>query len=113
MLKEADIQRLCLERLRWWKGGSLWRANVGAHTIRDPGRRPRFMRFGRPGQADLTGILAGSGRRLEVEIKTSRGVLSERQRDFAGEIQRMGGLYAVVRSADELEGVLDEWTGND
>ncbi|RMG17749.1 MAG: hypothetical protein D6729_08280 [Deltaproteobacteria bacterium] len=54
----------------------LWRANVGAARF---GRH--VVKFGIPGQADLTGILPG-GIRLEIEVKGPTGRQSPQQRAF-------------------------------
>ena len=80
----------------------VWRNNVGAAK---DGKR--FVRFGLPGSADITGILA-DGRRLEIEVKGPKGKLSERQRYFGEMIRAFGGVYIVVRSAAELIQKLNE-----
>jgi len=79
----------------------LWRANAGAARI---GRR--FIRFGVPGQADLTGILPG-GRRLEIEVKSLTGRQTPDQRAFQALIERFGGLYVLARSVEDVRQVLD------
>jgi len=79
-----------------------WRNNVGA--ARDGGR---FVRFGLPGSADITGIL-NDGRRLEIEVKAPGGRLSEKQKNFGAMIQKFGGVFFVVRSAAELLELLEQ-----
>lgn len=88
----------------------LWRANAGA--ARDP-RSGRVVRFGVPGQADLSGILLQPvtcehcghvqhvGRRLEVECKSATGRQSEQQRAFQAMVERFGGLYVLARSVED------------
>ena len=61
----------------------------------------RVVRFGVPGQADLTGILP-DGRRLEVEVKSATGRQSAAQRDFQNLIERFGGLYVLARSVEDV-----------
>jgi hypothetical protein len=61
----------------------------------------RFMRFGIPGQGDITGMLRG-GKRLEIECKSDRGKLRDDQVEFGQAVNGGGGLYIVVRSVDEL-----------
>ena len=51
----------------------------------------RIVRFGLPGQADLTGILTG-GLRLEIEVKGPEGRQTEEQRAFQRMIERFGGV---------------------
>ena len=52
------------------------------------------MRFGVPGQADLTDILP-DGRRLEVEAKSPAGRQTQDQRHFQRLIEHFGGLYVL------------------
>ena len=79
----------------------LWRANVGVARI---GRR--IVRFGIPGQADLTGILPG-GLRLEIEVKSANGRQSTEQHAFQRMIERFGGLYILARSVEDVQLALD------
>jgi hypothetical protein len=57
------------------------------------------VRFGLPGQADISGLLRG-GRRLEVECKSTRGVQSPEQRAFQARVEALGGLYLVARDVE-------------
>jgi hypothetical protein len=59
------------------------------------------VRFGIPGQADLTGLLPG-GVRLEVEVKGAAGRQTEEQRAFQRMIERFGGVYVLARSVDDV-----------
>ncbi len=69
-------------------------------------RWPPSITFGVPGQADISGILAPSGRRLEIEVKAGRDRLSEQQKKFAAMIRRAGGVYIEARSAeDAVDGI--------
>jgi len=61
------------------------------------------VRFGLPGQADLTGILPG-GVRLEIEVKRPGCPQTHEQRAFQRMIERFGGVYVLARS------VQDVWT---
>ncbi len=60
----------------------------------------------KPGQADLRLILPPTGRALEVEIKTPKGVQSDRQREAEEAVTAAGGLYRIVRSVPELDALL-------
>jgi len=66
-LREKHIQNEILRAFGTLPCLRLWRANVGVARIGD-----RLIRFGIPGQADLTGILP-DGRRLEIEVKSATG----------------------------------------
>lgn len=74
----------------------LWRANVGVARI-----GTRVVRFGVPGQADLTGILP-DGRRLEIEVKSPTGRQSPDQAAFQGIIERFHGIYILARSINDV-----------
>jgi hypothetical protein len=78
----------------------IWRQNTGGAKING-----YFVKFGTPGQGDISGILAG-GRRLEIECKTERGRQSEEQVSFQLMIERFGGLYVLARSVEEVDTAL-------
>lgn len=61
----------------------------------------RFMRFGIKGAADLTGMLRG-GRRLEIECKADRGVVSDEQKAFGEGVNGGGGLWILARGIDDV-----------
>jgi hypothetical protein len=84
----------------------LLRQNTGA--ARD--RRGGFVRFGIPGQADISGILAG-GRRIEIECKSPTGRQSEDQRRWQAMIEKFGGLYVLARSTEDVRAALQSATG--
>ena len=64
---ERNVQAACMEWLNTIPGVRVWRQNSGAITAQY-GDRKRFVRFGEPGQADLTGIFAPSGIRIETRV---------------------------------------------
>lgn len=67
----------------------------------------RFLRFGFPGAADITGQMR-DGRRLEVEAKSARGVLSMDQAGHLARVERAGGVALVVRDVAVLARELGE-----
>ena len=75
----------------------IWRQNTG--VARHNGR---VVRYGIPGQADLSGILAG-GVRLEIEVKTVKGRQSDAQKNWQKMIEKYGGVYILARSVDDVE----------
>jgi hypothetical protein len=93
---ETALVNACLQLLHA-HGIEAWRQNTGAVKV-----GTRFVRFGRPGAADITGILDG-GRRLEIECKVGRNKLSEAQEEFRDMIEARGGVYLCVREVEELE----------
>ena len=95
-MTEKQLQNAILHEFGTRPDMRLWRANAGAVRI---GRR--FIRFGIPGQADLTGILPG-GQRLEIEVKSPTGRQTSDQRAFQAMMERFGGLYVFARSVDDV-----------
>ncbi len=80
----------------------LWRANVGVAHIGGPrSAGGRVVRFGLPGQADLTGILP-CGVRLEIEVKRPGCPQTCEQRAFQRMIEHFGGVYVLARSVEDV-----------
>lgn len=101
-MKEKTVQNAILREFGTRADCRLWRANVGVARIggaRSAGGR--VVRFGLPGQADLTGILFG-GVRLEIEVKGAGGRQTEEQRAFQRMIERFGGVYVLARSVQDV-----------
>ena len=72
-----------------------WRQNTGAARTGD-----RLIRFGIPGQADITGVI--TGRRIDIEVKTDTGRQSIEQREYQARITFAGGIYVLARSLDDV-----------
>lgn len=81
----------------------LWRSNTGVAKMGD-----RSVRFGVPGQSDITGILnmgprfGGVGVALFIEAKTATGRQSPAQVAFQKMCERTGALYILARSTDDV-----------
>lgn len=97
---ETDLTRACLEVLRL-RRIEAWRQQSGGIAIPSPTGR-RFVRLGRTGAADITGIL-GDGRRLEVECKMLGQPLRPEQALFLEMIRQRRGVAIVAHSAAELD----------
>lgn len=94
-MTEAVLQKLILARLSTIPGVWVWRNNTGA------GRTPEgYVRFGIPGQADISGLILG-GRRVEIEVKSTTGRVTAEQAAFGGRIAALGGLYIVARTPED------------
>jgi hypothetical protein len=100
-LRERAIQNDILRAFGTLPRMRLWRANVGAARIGN-----RLIRFGVPGQADLTGILA-DGRRLEIEVKSLTGRQTPQQVAFGRTIEKLNGIYILARCPDDVRQRLD------
>lgn len=111
-MRERDTQREIL--LAWGATPHLriWRQNTGVGWFcagkparkSDPGAYP--VKFGLKGQADISGVVLPSGRRLEIETKTVTGRQSDEQRSFQEMIERFGGLYVLARSLEDVDAAL-------
>ena len=95
-MSEHEIQNAIIREFGTRPELRLWRANCG--TARFHGR---VVRFGVPGQADLTGILQ-NGRRIEIEVKSATGRQSIEQKQYQAMIERFGGLYILARSVEDV-----------
>lgn len=101
MEREAFIQ---FEILKAWGASPLlrlWRQNTGVAKMGD-----RSVRFGIPGQGDLSGLILPNGRRLEIEVKSETGRQTEEQKRFERMITAFGGLYILARSVAEVDQAL-------
>ena len=96
MPSEKALQNDILRAFGTLPGLRLWRANVGVARI-----GTRVVRFGIPGQADLTGILP-DGLRLEIEIKSPTGRQTPEQVAFQNMIEKFHGIYILARSIDDV-----------
>jgi len=96
MKTEKQIQNDIMREFATRSDLRLWRANTGVARF---GRR--IVRFGVPGQADLTGIL-NDGRRLEIEVKSATGRQDNDQQRFEAMIKKFGGIYILARSVDNV-----------
>jgi hypothetical protein len=95
--KETQIQAAILHALRFRRRDLFaWRNNSGA--LENARGRPVF--FGKPGSADIIGVLEG-GRFVGLEVKRPGGEPSTLQLEFAAEVRAKGGFYAVVTSVEE------------
>ena len=110
-VSERDIQTAILKEFGNRDELRIWRAAVG---VGRPVNSNRLVQFGVIGQCDISGIIClpdHKGRRLEIEVKKPGGRLSERQKLFGAMISRMGGVWIVATSTDdvyqglELEGI--------
>lgn len=100
---EAVVLRACLRVLADHPAVAYFeRRNTGAVQFADGG----FMRFGRPGAADIFAVLR-DGRHIEIECKRAdgKGKLSPVQARFAAIMRDLGIPYRVVISGAELQ----EW----
>jgi hypothetical protein len=100
--EEKRIQNAIIREFGQRQDMRIWRQNTGVASF--GGRK---VRFGVPGQADVTGVIVG-GRRLEIEVKSATGRQSKEQADYQRIIERFGGLYILARSVQDVRDALLE-----
>lgn len=100
MALEADIQRTILDYLSY-KGIFHWRQNSGAMVV--PGPQRRFMKFGVIGAPDI--FVVKNGSIYGLEVKAPKGKQNENQLAFQEGFEKAGGIYKVVRSLEDVQGI--------
>ena len=76
---------------------------INGGTFKDARGMLTPIRFGIVGQADISGIFKPSGRRLEIEVKTGEGRLSDEQQNFRAMIEAYGGIHIELRDLKGLD----------
>jgi hypothetical protein len=93
----------------------LWRQQVGLFRQMNPPHAPVYV--GTPGMADVGMVVAVQitpelvGRRLGVAVQAEMkagGRQSERQRDWQAAFEARGGIYRLVRSADDMRQLVED-----
>lgn len=97
MTRESPFMKRLLVALSALPGVRVHRQNAGKLVVVDPktGARRAFQ-AAPPGAADISGIVAPTGMRLEVETKAARGRVRAAQDRWAAMIREMGGVYVRV-----------------
>lgn len=111
---ESAIQRSILDGLLY-KGYMAWRNNVAPIPIRRGREITGFRRIDPHvvGMADILCVLKPSGRLLGIEVKTPKGRLTEKQRDWGEKLEANGGAYLVARSWEDVETYLEPSKSDD
>lgn len=106
-ISEREILNAILDYLRY-RSIPAWRQNCGAMSTTYNGKS-RFIRFNRPGAADISGLLPShGGRRLEIEVKAAKGRVTPAQEAFLSMIREAGGVAGVCRSVEDVVELLRE-----
>lgn len=87
------LQKIVLAHVNLIPGVEVWRMNTGGAY-----QAGRYVEYGEPGQGDLAGAIAPSGRRLEIELKQLRGRQRKTQIAYQSRMERLGALYIVART---------------
>jgi hypothetical protein len=90
-----------------------FRMNTGAHVATDAKGKPRMIRYGTVGMADVLAFpereVSGGewvSQPLWIEAKAAKGKQSPHQEGFEKIVKDNGCWYVVVRSYEELEAYL-------
>ena len=67
-----------------------------------------FYRMGRPGSSDFIVAVRG-GVTLWLEVKTAKTKQNENQLAFQTNIEKLGHIYKVVRSVDEVVSIIKQY----
>ena len=115
-VSEKEIQKTILDWLKWHKQIFCWRNNSGAMVSEYKGKK-RFMRFGAEGSPDIFAVkmvfpcpgngIIGVGQIIGIEVKSPTGKMSEAQEKFREEFQKVGGIYILARSVEDVEQFFD------
>jgi hypothetical protein len=109
MISEAAFQVALDQALNMTSDIRVARVNSGDVTFRGSHGDVRRFRGATKGTGDLVGLVAPDGRHLEVECKSATGRPTEAQAARAQWVNRMGGVYVVVK-ADKYD--LDKSVSN-
>lgn len=92
-LVKAALEALALN------GYTAWQTNTGAYKTDTGG----FIKYGKKGGGDLTGVLPPHGRHFEGEAKTGNATQTKTQKDHQKYcIEINGGIYILFRSVEAL-----------
>ena len=113
MTSERDTQTSILlalshgqTRLLRINAGVAWQGTVIERTEhRLVLARPYAIRLAAPGVSDLIGWT--QGRFVAIEVKASRGRVTDEQKAFIDLVRRSGGLAGVARSIDDARAILE------
>lgn len=61
------------------------------------------IKFGVVGQCDISGIRKSDGKRVEIEVKTGTGRLSDKQKIYRDMIVRCNGIHIELRKLSDLD----------
>jgi hypothetical protein len=102
---EKNVQNAILREFGTRPGLRIWRANTGVAVYGD-----RRVRFGVPGQADVTGILPG-GIRLEIECKAPGKRQTTEQANYQRMIERFNGVYVLAYGVADVWAAIGKYIG--
>ena len=108
-MKESQLHKACADYLHLVENRHddfLWYTVANEGPGANKVRAAKFKAVGvRPGVADI--MILHSGKAIAIELKTAKGVISEKQKVFAKSFTQAGGEYFICRSLNQLETILN------
>lgn len=99
-LKDGSVPEKVIQKqiLDWLKETHLlhWRQNSGVVFAGN-----RMVRLGEEGLPDIVIVVPPTGRLLGLEVKSAKGKLRPKQKEFQERLVAIGGYYHVVRSLEQ------------
>lgn len=98
-LTEKQIENAILEYLYltpgvYWKNNTVGIWDSAKRCYRKPTKHTRS------GVSDIIGLR--NGRAIFIEVKTAKGRLSDKQKEFLSDVNNNGGLGFVARSVEDV-----------
>jgi len=116
MTQESGIVTAICNLLAMYENmGKLYymRNNTGAvassYTNKQGQTKSRFFRFSRPGISDIIIWFPYAQACIFCEVKSETGKLSDKQKEFAEVIGKLGYEYIVVRSVDDINKIIKKY----
>ena len=111
---EKDVQRSILDFLKLKRLLAI-RINSGGFPINRKDGSKGWARGADAGTADILAFTGASV--IWVECKSSVGKLTESQKEFKKKVEKLGHIYIVARSLDDVMGLFNQkpsrWDGAD
>jgi len=100
MDQTKNHQKLVKQCLLYLSGEGVlcWANNTGTIKGED-----RFQRYGLIGSSDIIAITPPNGSFYAIEIKTGKAVQNKNQKRFEKAVNKVGGVYLIIRSIEELK----------
>jgi hypothetical protein len=107
-MKESQLVNAVIGRL-WYERNWLrvWRANAGKVRLTTKDGKVKYYQGNVAGCPDIIGYMAPAGKFIGIECKVGKNNQTDYQKDFQEDSGRKGALYAIVRSPEELEALIN------
>lgn len=102
-MKETQIVKAILDYLKLKKIFH-WRNNSGSFITKHKDGSAGYYSFGQAGSPDIFAVI--EGKIYGFEVKNEKNKQTENQTRWQNEFQNNGGIYAVVRSIDDVKKII-------